>query len=664
MSQLSKEKAKILIDELRGKLAQFNEQYYQASSPAIPDQSYDSLLSQLKQLEGEFPNLLDEKSPTLTVGDDTTGHFAKVQHSIPMLSLSNIYTREELEDWIKFLRKNLDDQEPELICELKIDGLAISLKFEDGVLIQAVTRGDGHTGEDVTVNIKTFSVIKENIGNPVNLLIRGEVYYPIDAFEKFNKLQADKGEMLYKSPRNAASGALRMKDPGEVAQRGLSLFLYDIVDGGENETHEKNLQTINDVGLPCTENFRMCRTADEVIEFCRYWEENQKQLPYIIDGVVIKVNSLAQRRELGVRSKSPRWASAWKFVTERAKTRLLRIENSIGRTGMITPVALLEPVQLLRTTVSRATMHNYDIVNKLDARVGDMLIIEKGGEVIPKIIAVEFAERPDNTVVTPVPETCPSCKHPLEISSLIEIRCVNPACESLIMGEFKHFVSKNALDIRHLGPAILSTMYKQGIIKKLPDIFRIQDHFDIIKLWDGFGLKSATNLIHSIEKSKEKPLSRYIHGLGIPNIGEKASNSLASVCGTFDKLLGVKEEDFAKISDFGGIMIKSIIDWIGTEKNIQLVEDLLSLGINPKAEVSSGRPKNISIVITGTLSQPRGEWKSRLEKLGYNISGAVSSKTSYLLAGDSPGSKLDKAQKLGVTVMTEAEMDQFLEESN
>ncbi len=657
--------AKQLIIELSQKINRYNDEYYQHGESSIDDNTYDIFLNQLIELENQFPEFLDANSPSQRVGGEPIEQFKNVRHNHPMLSLSNLYSQDDLEDWISSLQSRLSTKNVVTVCETKIDGVAISVVYENGVLKQAVTRGNGEIGDDVTNNVKTIHTLPLKLDKSVSLELRGEIYLSRHRFDILNRNKEDEGISAFKNPRNAAAGTVRMKDPKEVAQRGLDILLYDLVAGQISDKHSENLNYIDSLGLPVNPHRRVCVSTAEVFEFCNDWEKNKEELPFDIDGVVIKLEHLNEREILGMTAKSPRWATAWKFKAEKATSRLINIENSIGRTGILTPVANLEPVKLLGTEVKRATLHNYDQIARLGIHHEDVLFIEKGGDIIPKIVGVDYTQRkPDSTAVI-APTYCPVCNTNLvKMSEEIDLRCDNPFCPAVIEGMLEHFISKKGMNIQSLGSAIIHQLIQLKFVANIADIYQLKDiRANLIKL-EGMGEKSVDNLLEAIEESKTVPMNQFIFALGIRHIGEKAAKTIAVELSSPEDLLALTEDKLSKLPDFGPVMIESFLNWTQNEKNEKIIKKIIELGVTPKPlERQLYQPfANQSVVITGTLSKPRDQWKVQLEKAGFKIISSISKKTNYLLAGENAGSKLEKAKKNNIKILTEAEMIHMLAE--
>ena len=657
--------AKQVIQDLTKKINFFNDQYYQNGESSIDDTQFDILMEQLMTLEQQFPEFKKGDSPSYRVGGKAVEEFNTVKHSHPMLSLSNLYTPQELQDWMTSIESKLTGEKISYVCEIKIDGVAISLIYRSGLLEQAITRGDGESGDEVTPNVKTIKNLPLRVDAERELILRGEVFLTHNSFDRLNLEKEKAGEVALKNPRNATAGTLKMKDSKTVAKRGLDILLYDVVSGQPFERHHQNLEYIASLGIPMNEFHQQCSSFKEVMAFCNEWQEKKANHPFDIDGVVIKVDDLLQREKLGFTAKSPRWAMAWKFKTPKVKSRLLSIENSIGRTGILTPVANLEPVELLGTVVRRASLHNYDQINRLGIHQDDVLFVEKGGEIIPKIVGVDFTSRSSESKVFEIPTVCPVCGSELKKNDEdVDLFCDNIECPAIVQGKLEHFASKKGMNIQSLGSAIIETFIREKVITCVSDIYKLLEHQTKIMDLEGFGEKSVDKLIQSIEGSKTIPMNQFLFALGIHHIGEKAAKTLAYQIKNLEALLNFSQEELEKLTDFGPIMVNSLLKWIRDPFNIEMIRELIELGLTPALlERSSNQTfAGKSVVITGTLTAPRIEWKNKLESLGFKVTSSVSKKTGYLLCGENPGSKQKKALDLGVTVVTEEEMDKLIAE--
>ena len=647
-------------------LNKYSYDYYVEDNPQISDTEYDTLYKQLEKLEKEYPELIQENSPTQRVGDVVLSEFEKVTHKIPMLSLSNTFSTEDLRDFDNRIKKIVADRKIEYICELKIDGLAISINYEDGKLISAATRGDGTVGEEVTDNIKTIFSIPKVLKDNKTFEVRGEVYLPKKSFNILNEERKENNEVLFANPRNAAAGSLRQLDSKITAQRRLSAFIYSVVGDNTIESQLQALKTAEEYELPVNNNYKLCKNIDEVINYIEYWDLNRKNLPYEIDGIVIKVNSYSLQEEIGYTQKSPRWATAFKFPEEELATKLLDVELSVGRTGIVTPVAQLDPIVISGSTVSKASLHNKDVIDELDIHIGDMVIVKKAGEIIPKVVRVLKELRLENSEKYIMPNRCSSCNSEL-VSKKDDpfIRCVNPECPEQNIRKIIHFASRDALNIEGLGDKVVATLYEQGIISHTIDLFSLERE-KLIDL-DRMGEKSVDNLLTAIENSKNSTLDKVIYALGILNVGKKAAKILAEKYLNLTTLMTATVDDLINLPDIGLITAESVIDFLSNEINIKFINDLISIGMNPQYEVQKIEDDNIfsgkTIVLTGKLVElTRNEAKEYLEKLGAKVTGSVTTKTDLVLAGEKAGSKLAKAEQLGIQVISEEEFISMLGE--
>lgn len=694
---------------LRKELEEANHQYYVLNMPTMSDYDFDQKLRRLQDLEAQYPDMFDPNSPTQHVGSDlreARGErreakgkgkgFAQVAHKYPMLSLSNTYSQEEVEDWLKKLPKGV-----EIVCELKYDGLSISLWYEHGKLTKALTRGDGIKGDNVIDNIKTIAAIPQQINSriairdtkqqirdtqfaiPEFVELRGEVLLPWAAFERLNQEREAGEEPLFANPRNAASGTLKLQDSNEVARRGLDCYLYYML--GEDlpaDTHYDRLQIAKQWGFPISDAVKVCRSLEEVMEYIHYWDTERKNLPVATDGIVLKVNNLAQQEELGYTAKSPRWAIAYKFPAEKQLTRLNAITYQVGRTGVVTPVANLEPVQLSGTTVQRATLHNEDFIRQLDIREGDMVWVEKGGEIIPKIIGKEdnnqspitnspsgrpIGSMPSNSEASLsfFPTHCPECGTPLvRVEGEAAWRCPNEAsCPPQIKGKMEHFVSRKAMNIDGLGSETIDLLYSQGLLKNIADIYDLKQE-DIARQ-ERLGEKSAQNMLAGIEQSKQVPWARVLFALGIRMVGETTAKKIARRFPTIDQLQWATLEQLTAIDDVGEQIAQNVIAYFNHLDNLEIINRLREAGVQMESQEEEQAPQSDilqgkSIVVSGVFSQhSRDEYKAMIEAHGGKNVGSVSKKTSFILAGENMGpEKRKKAESLGIEILTE---EQFLE---
>ncbi len=662
--------AKDRIEAIKNQIRQYDYEYYVLAHPTISDYDYDLLVKELEAMEAANPELVTSDSPTQRVSGQPTKSFDTVTHRYPMLSLSNTYNQQEFIEFDKRVRSGLGDNiQFEYVAELKIDGVAISLLYENGKFQRAITRGDGTQGDDVTQNIKTIRSIPLKIfksdGFPANFEVRGEVYLPKKSFEMINLKREQLGEPLFANPRNAAAGSLKLQDARIVAERRLDMFAYYVHSDQEKQftlSHSDNLKLLTEQGFPVNPNVKLCRNINEVLAYVQEWEQKRADLPYEIDGVVVKVNSVSQQLQLGTTAKSPRWAIAFKFKALSAESRILKIVWQVGRTGAVTPVADLEPVHLAGTTVSRATLHNPDEIERKDIRESDFVRIEKGGDIIPKVIEVITEKRTANSSKTVIPRVCPSCGQPLQrIEGEAAIRCTNKQCPEQVLRKIEHFSSRNAMDIEGLGIAVVELLLSNNLIRGVEDIYHLKTE-QIAKL-ERMGKKSAEKLVEAITQSKSQPLHRLIFGLGIPFIGSTAAKLLSKHFRSIDKLAQADQESLEIVDGIGQKMAQSIIQWFSEENNRRLIEGLRQAGLVFEDFTSSADTffEGKTFVLTGTLpGLSRNEAVELIEKGGGRVSSSVSSKTNYVLAGENPGSKLEKAKKLGIKIISEQELRGFV----
>jgi len=663
------------IETLRAELHRHNHNYYVLNAPEITDFEFDRMMRELQDLEQAHPEFYDENSPTMRVGSDLSKVFSQVAHKYPMLSLGNTYSEGEVADFYERARKMLGDEEFEICCEMKYDGTSISLTYENGLLVSAVTRGDGVKGDDVTDNVKTIRTIPlklQGTDYPKNFEIRGEILMPWSVFEKLNEERAANEEPLFANPRNAASGTLKLQNSSVVASRKLDAYLYYML--GEElpcDGHYENLQKAREWGFKISDATRKVSTLQEVFDFIRYWDTERKNLPVATDGIVLKVNSLRQQKNLGYTAKSPRWAIAYKFQAERACTRLNSISYQVGRTGAITPVANLDPVQLSGTVVKRASLHNADIIEGLDLHIGDMVYVEKGGEIIPKITGVDKEARFMVGDKVKFITRCPECGTPLMRNEDEAAHyCPNDkACPPQIKGKIEHFITRKAMNIDGMGSETVEQFYNVGLIKNIADLYDL--HAADLQLLERMGERSANNIIEGIRKSTEVPYPRVLFALGIRYVGETVAKKLANAFPTIDQLKEATLDDLIHVDEIGERIAQSVIRWFADEDNLQLIERLKAAGLQFELseEVLSERTDRLagkSIVISGVFTHhSRDEYKALIEKHGGKNVGSISGKTSFILAGENMGpSKLEKATKLGVAIVNEEEFLKMIEGEN
>lgn len=661
------------IDQLREELHLHNYNYYVLNAPVISDKEFDDLMRELQELEARHPEYMDENSPTMRVGSDINKNFTQIEHKYPMLSLGNTYSQAEVTEFYERVSKALNE-DFEICCEMKFDGTSISLTYEHGRLVRAVTRGDGTKGDDVTDNVKTIRSIPLKLhgeGYPDVFEIRGEILMPWVVFEELNRERESREEPLFANPRNAASGTLKLQNSAQVASRKLDAYLYYLL--GDNlpcDGHYENLKEAEKWGFKISDITRKVHSLQEVFDFINYWDVERKNLPVATDGIVLKVNSLRQQKNLGYTAKSPRWAIAYKFQAEQALTRLLKVTYQVGRTGAITPVANLEPVQLSGTVVRRASLHNADIIASLDLHVGDSVYVEKGGEIIPKITGVETSLRPAGSEKVTFITHCPECGSPLvRYEDEAAHYCTNETqCPPQIKGKIEHFISRRAMNIEGLGPETVDLFYQEGMIHDVADLYQLQSQ-DIARL-ERLGEKSTENIMAGLARSREVPYERVLFALGIRFVGETVAKKIARAFPSIDLLAAATLEDLIQIDEIGTRIAQSILLYFSNKKNRQLVARLKEAGLKMEAdeEDRSGYTDNLagqSIVISGVFQHhSRDEYKALIEKHGGKNVGSISKKTSFILKGDNMGpSKLEKAEKLGIRLVEEDEFLKMIQEA-
>lgn len=664
--QSAEKKAK----DLQNLLNQYGYEYYVLDQPSVPDAEYDRLLRELIEIEEQFPELQTPDSPTLRVGGEILTMFNKVQHATPMLSLGNAFDEQDLRDFDRRVRQGVGENVA-YVCELKIDGLAVSLIYEDGLFVRGATRGDGTTGEDITSNLRTIRSLPIRLKEPVSLEVRGEAFMPKKSFENLNKGRLEREEEPFANPRNAAAGSLRQLDPKIAASRSLDVFLYGIADVGNTgvESHSEGLDYLEKLGFKTNRERRKVADIEGVIEYVNSWVEKRPNLPYDIDGIVIKVDSFDQQAELGTTAKSPRWAIAFKFPAEEVVTTLKAIELSVGRTGVVTPTAILEPVQVAGTTVGRASLHNEDLIREKDIKIGDKVVVKKAGDIIPEVVNVLAEQRTGDEVEFHMPTHCPECESELvRIEGEVALRCINPKCPAQIREGLIHFVSRDAMNIDGLGERVVSQLFAEQLIKDVADIYKLTRE-QLLAL-ERMGEKSVNNLLSAIEASKANSLEKLLFGLGIRLVGAKAAKTLAQEFGTMDQLMEASREQLTAINEIGDKMADSVVMYFENDEVKELISELKAVGVNTEYK----GPKKVSVedsdsffagktvVLTGKLEQMgRNEAKEKIEALGGNVAGSVSKKTHLVIAGEDAGSKLTKAESLGIEVWNEERM---LEELN
>lgn len=659
------------IEKLRKEIHEHDYRYYVLAEPSISDAAYDSLMRELVELESAHPEFLTPDSPSQRVGGQPTKEFPTVTHQIPMLSLSNVYSEEEILDFDKRVKTLLGTQPYRYVCELKFDGLAISLMYENGILVQGATRGDGVQGDDVTNNLKTIRSIPLRLRmkekNLMNLEVRGEVFMKKKDFERMNKERERIEEKVFANPRNAAAGTLKLQDPKLVAARPLNFFAYWLnCEAIELKSHHENLSALRGLGFPVDDHSRLCNGAEGVIKYWREWESKREDLPYDIDGIVAKVDSIRQQEILGNIAKSPRWATAFKFSARQVETKLKDIILQVGRTGAITPVADLEPVLLSGTTVSRATLHNVDYIKDLDVRIGDAVILEKGGDVIPKVSSVLREKRPKNAPAYSISVKCPVCGTRLfRPEGEANYYCENYECPAQIKGRIEHFAHRGSMDIEGLGEMVIDQLVEKGFIRNYADLYSLYKRKDELLRLERWGDKSVQNLLDAIEHSKEQPFHRVLYALGIRHVGAGVAQLIAEHYHSIDDLKNASFEDLRSIYDIGPKIAESIVRFFGERRNIEIIDRLRKTDIHLEATAKETRRRGTltgkTFVLTGTLpSLTREEAKALIEEQGGKVSSAVSAKTDYVIAGEEPGSKYDRGQALGIKILDERDFKKLL----
>ena len=661
---MGKEDIKLQIDNLIDKINYHSDKYYNQDTPEISDFEYDMLMKELIKLEAENPEFKRVDSPSNRVGGMALDKFDQVTHKNPMLSLSNAYSAEDLRDFDRRVRE-MTDGDVEYVVEFKIDGLSVGITYENGEFKSAATRGNGIIGEDISKNAMTIKSVPLKIDDKREIIVRGEVYISKENFEKVNEYQEEHDLQIFANPRNLAAGSLRQLDSKLTAKRPLDIFVFNLENINELEgidTHSDSLEYLKKLGFSVSENYKICKSIDEVIEFIEYWTENRGSLKFDIDGMVVKVNNIEQRNEMGFTAKSPRWAIAYKFPAERKKSKILDIEVEVGRTGTITPTAILEPVRLAGTSVSRATLHNEDFIREKDIKLFDHVIVQKAGDIIPQIVEVVKEDRTGDEKDFVMPSVCPECGEPtVRLEGEAAVKCINISCPAQIRRGMIHFVSREAMDIDGMGESIITLFLKEGLIKDVSDIYYLKKE-QIVPL-ERMGEKSADNLIKAIEKSKSNDLWRLINGLGIRFVGVKGAKILASNFSSLDEIMNADVERLQQLEEFGSIMSESVVKFFKEEQNLAVIQKLKDAGVNTEAgeDKSEGIPQlfeGMKIVLTGTLpTLKRNQAKEIIELRGGKATSSVSKSTTFVLAGEEAGSKLTKANDLGIKVIDE---DMFL----
>lgn len=664
------------IKELRQAINNHDYRYYVLADPVISDEEYDKLYKELEKLELENPHLIEPDSPTQRIGKDLTKVFNPVTHKVPMLSLANSYDEEDVLDFDRRVKEGLPKNEiVEYVVELKIDGASVSLNYIDGILKSAATRGDGFVGEEITNNVKTIRSIPLSIKIPSSIKyklndfeVRGEIFMKVRDFLDLNKEREELGEKLFANPRNSTAGTLKLQNARVVAKRKLNIFLYSLISlQDEFSTQYENLKIIKELGFSVNPEYKLCKNINEVLDVCRKFEQIRDSLDYEVDGAVIKVNSIKQQKILGSIAKSPRWAIAYKFKAKQATTKVNSIKWQVGRTGAITPVAELEPVFLAGSTISRATLHNIDEIRRKDIRAGDKVIIEKGGDVIPKIVSVILSDRPPKSKVTIPPDKCPVCRSKIiQPPNEVALYCENPECPAQIKGRLIHFASRGAMDIEGLGEALIELFVEKGYLKTFADIYDLKNKKeDLVKI-DRLGKKSIDNLINAIEKSKSQPFHKVLFGIGIRYVGAGAAKKLTDHFGSIENMMKASEEEISEIHEIGPSISNSLKNFFSIKHNIEIINKLKAEGIifsSEMKEIKDNLFKEKTIVLTGTLkSFSREQAAEKITLLGGKVSSSVSKKTDFVIYGESAGSKLNKAKDFGIKTLDENEFIKLLKE--
>lgn len=651
------------IAKLREQIREHNYRYYVLDDPIIDDAEYDQLMRELIDLEAKYPELISPDSPTQRIGHSVVSSFTPVEHQVPLLSLNNAFNQQELVEFCQRVQRWAEEP-VEYVCELKFDGLAVALNYEQGIFVQGSTRGDGYTGEDITQNLRTIPAIPLRLRETVDINVRGEVFMSKQAYLDLNREREANGEPLFANPRNAAAGSIRQLDPKVTANRRLDIFIYGMGVTSINTftTHMESLSWMKQLGLKVNPHIQECRTIDQIWNFIEKWTARRDSLPFAIDGIVVKANQLNIQAKLGATAKSPRWAIAYKFPAEQGISQVLDIQVNVGRTGAVTPLAILTPTLIQGSTVSRASLHNEDYVKTKDIRIGDYVVVQKAGDVIPEIVRSLPQRRSGSEKIFAMPKTCPACNQSLSraVGEAVT-RCLNRKCPAQKYESLIHFTSRNAMDIEGMGPAVIQQLIDAGLVETAADIYKLE-YDQLIKL-ERFGSKSTENLLAAIEKSKKRLLANLIYALGIRLVGEEAARELAANFGTMDKLRNVTYEQLTQINTIGEKIGHSVVDFFKDLENNRLIDELTTLGVNMKQVQSEKTPKlqGLTFVVTGKLElYSRNQVENMLRDLGADVTSSVSSKTDYLVVGEKPGSKLDKAQQLGVAILHEQQFVDLL----
>lgn len=650
-------------DELIKLIEQANYEYYTLDNPTLTDREYDNLMSELLDIENKYPEIKRADSPSEKIGGEVISEFQKVTHKVPMFSIADVFNESEIVAFDERIRKEFPN--PNYVCELKIDGLAVSIQYEDGIFKSAATRGNGTVGEDITHNVKTIKSIPMRLKNSETIEVRGEIYMPLSSFNKLNEEREKNGEPLFQNPRNAAAGSIRQLDSNIAKRRGLDAFFYH-VPATDKLTHYETLSHMKELGLTVNPNIKLVHNISEILDYINYWTEHRFELPYDIDGIVIKVNDIHMQRELGATAKYPRWVIAYKFPAEEVKSKLTNIICTVGRTGQITPNAVFDPVKIMGSTVRRATLHNEQYIKDKNLLIGDTILVRKAGDVIPEVVGPVVNDRKGTEVEFIMPKNCPICNTPLiRTESGIDLKCPNDNCPARSIESLIHYSDRKAMNIEGLGERIVEDFYNMDIIKSIPDIYNLKNKKEELIELEGFGNKSVNNLLNTIEESKNNSLEKLLFAIGIAGIGEKNAKVLAKKYNNLDNLMNASIEELTNIPDIGPILAKNIRSFFTDEDNIKLINDLKTIGVNMNylgaKTVENPELMNKKIVVTGTLNKyTREEIQALIEQNGGKWSTTVSKNTDAVIVGDNPGSKYDKALELKIPIWTEEDFDKLL----
>ncbi|MGC8738831.1 MAG: NAD-dependent DNA ligase LigA [Candidatus Hydrogenedens sp.] len=668
------EKAKERHEYLCKEIEKHNELYYVHATPKISDYEYDMLMKELEEIEKEYPQLKTPYSPTQRVGGKVIDEFKSVEHTVPMLSIDNTYNEGEIREFDNRIKRILGiEGNIRYVVELKIDGVAVALRYTEHIFMQAITRGDGFRGDDITENARTIRTIPLRLKDtaPDSLEVRGEIFMMNKELERLNQIREELGEEPFRNPRNTTAGTLKLKDPGQVAQRKLSAFFYEVILDEKNKnlikSHTDTLTNLKKWGFPVNPYWKVCEDIEEVIDYCNSWREKRYSLEYEIDGMVIKVNDHIIREELGTTSKAPRWIIAYKFPAETAYTKLLNIKIQVGKTGTLTPVAEMEPVPLAGTIVKRATLHNFEELERKDIRIGDTIEIQKAGEIIPQVIRPIMELRPPDAKPFPLPELCPICGGKVQKDPEgVFYRCLSANCPAQLKQKIQHYAQRRAMDIEGLGPALIEQLVDKGLVKNIADLYRLTKE-QLVQL-ERMGNKSADNLINAIQESKNRPLNAFLFSLGIRHVGQHLAEILAKQFRNIDDLMNVDIEKLKEINEIGPVVAKSIKDFFSTQENIKLIEDLKKLGVRTyETEENTDLVKNIldgkTFIVTGTLKNyTREQIEQQIKLFGGKVTSSVSKNTDFVIVGENPGTKYEKAKQLGLKTITESEFMNMIKE--